>query len=106
MSTPLSKEEIVRQEYEKVFASQKYGGSVNKLMNQQYIFPAMEQYSRIQSISFFKWYGVKMAGFMEYIKDIRPTVISDEIEEKIKEFEGKDFETLYNLFIEHQSKQP
>lgn len=59
---------------------------------------AMDQYARQQAIEFFKWYGVKMAVFVEYIKDVRPLVTSNEIEEKIKEFEGKSFEELYNLF--------
>lgn len=67
---------------------------------------AMDQYARQQAIEFFKWYGVKMAVFVEYIKDIRPLVTSKEIEEKIKEFDGKSFEELYNLFIQDQNKKP
>lgn len=73
------------------------------------VFKAMQEYadqqSRIAAIDFFKWYGVKMVGFIEYIKDIRPTVTSDEIEEKIKEFEGKSFDDLFTLYLEEKAKQ-
>lgn len=40
----MTKEDILREEYEKLFASPKYKDSVNKKMNQLYIFPAMDQY--------------------------------------------------------------
>lgn len=64
---------------------------------------AMDEYAKQQSIDFFKWYVDKMTFFLEYIKDIRPSVTSNEVEEKIKEFEGKDFDTLYNLFLQSQT---
>jgi hypothetical protein len=63
-----------------------------------------KSFAKQQSIEFFKWYGVKMVGFIEYIKDIRPTVTSDEIEEKIKEFEGQSIENQYNLFLQQTQK--
>ena len=64
---------------------------------------AMEIYARNRSIEMLKWYAIKMVGFIEYIKDIRPIVTSNEIEEKIKEFEGQTFEKLYELFS-HQTE--
>lgn len=70
------------------------------------ILECMDIWAKEQSISFFKWYGSKMTVFIEYIKDIRPSVTSNEIEEKIKEFEGKSLEDLYKLFTESNTKQP
>lgn len=66
---------------------------------------AICQYAKQQSIAFFQWYGVKMVGFIEYITKVKPMVTSEEIEEKMKEFEGQTFENLYSLFLEHQNKQ-
>jgi len=60
--------------------------------------------SRERAIALFKWYAAKMVGFIEYIKDIRPTVTSNEIEEKLKEFEGQSFDNLYNLFLQQTDK--
>lgn len=65
------------------------------------VYEAMDEYAKQVSIEFFKWYGVKMMGFMHYLIDIRATVTSDEIEEKIREHEGKSIEELYNQFIKH-----
>lgn len=48
----MTKEEIIKQEYEKVFDTQKYDNSVNKGMNQLYIFPAMEEYAQQEAIAF------------------------------------------------------
>jgi hypothetical protein len=31
---------------------------------------AMDEYAKQESIGFFIWYGVKMVGFLAYIKDI------------------------------------
>ena len=64
-----------------------------------------EDFAKQEAIGFFKWYGVKMVGFIEYIKDIRPTVTSDEIEEKMKEFEGQSFENLHALYL-NSKEQP
>lgn len=62
-------------------------------------------YAKQQSIAFFQWYGVKMVGFIEYITKVKPIATSEEIEEKIMEFEGQSFENLYSLFLEAQNKQ-
>ena len=51
------------------------------------------------AIDFFKWYVIKMVGFLEYIKNIRPAVVSNEIEEKIKEFEGQSFDNIYQIYL-------
>ena len=50
-----TKEEIVREEYEKMFFTQKYDTSVNKSMNLRYFSPAMDQFAKQQAISFAKW---------------------------------------------------
>lgn len=81
------------------------GDSTRSMLSDSDIYSAMDKWAKIQAIEFFKWYGVKMMGFIDYIKDTRPMVESLEIEEKIKEFEGKDFGTLYELFLQSQNKQ-
>lgn len=48
----MSKEEIIKQEYEKVFASQKYDNSVNREMNLLYFLPAMDEYAKSEAIAF------------------------------------------------------
>lgn len=58
----------------------------------------LEEYARIKSIEFFKWYAIKITGLIEYIQDIRPRVRSEEVEAKIVEFEGQPLEKLYELF--------
>lgn len=61
------------------------------------------EYAKQQSIAFFKWYGGKMASFIEYITKVKPIVRSEEIEERITEHEGATFDQLYAQFIEQQS---
>lgn len=73
---------------------------------ERYVHKAMDLYAKREAIGFLKWYGVKVAGLVEYIKDIRPSVTSGEIEEKIKEFEGKTIDELYSLYQQSKSKQP
>ena len=60
---------------------------------------AMDEWAKLNAIEFFKWYGVKMASFMAYITKVRPIMKSEEIEERIQEFEGQTFEKLYELFL-------
>jgi len=50
-----SKETILREEYEKIFAVQKYNKSVNRIMNQSYIFPAMATYAKQEAIAFIEY---------------------------------------------------
>ncbi len=88
----MSKEELVN---ERCFV---FGDDVETTID--VVYEIMDEYAREEAIAFFKWYGVKMMGFIEYIKDIRPVVTSNEIEEKIAEFEGQTFDNLYNLFIQ------
>lgn len=51
----MTKEEIVRDEYEKMFGMQKYDNSVNRKMNFQYFSPAMDQYAKQESMAFVEW---------------------------------------------------
>jgi hypothetical protein len=51
----MTKEEIVRQEYEKYFSVQKYDGSVNRQMNFEYFSAAMDEWAQQMSIGFGKW---------------------------------------------------
>lgn len=53
----ISKEEIVREQYEKIFASPKYDKSVNRKMNFSYISPAMDQYAKQQAEGFGQYIG-------------------------------------------------
>ncbi len=64
---------------------------------------AMDEWAKIEAIEFFKWYGIKFSGLIEYITKIKPLVKSEEIEEKILEFEGQSIERLYELY--QQSKK-
>ncbi len=64
---------------------------------------AMEVYAKQESIEFFKWYVLKMIAFIVYLKDIKPIVTSQEVEEKLLEFEGQSIERLYELYL--NSKQ-
>jgi len=43
-------------------------------------------------------------GFLQYIKDIRPIVTSNEIEEKIAEHELKSISELYDLYLQHKQQ--
>jgi len=61
------------------------------------------QNAKQQSISFFKWYAIKMTGFVDYITKVKPIVKSEEIEQRLIEFEGATFEKLYQLFEEHNT---
>lgn len=68
--------------------------------SQKDVYAAMSEYAKEVAKDFFIWYGVKTVGLLEYIKDIRPIVTSNEMEEKIKEFEGKTFDELFNLYLQ------
>lgn len=69
---------------------------------QSEVIEAMDEWAKQQSIAFFKWYADKMVAFIEYITKIRPMVVSEEIEERIREHEGATFEQLYDRFIASQ----
>ena len=73
--------------------------------HQQRIENAMDEYAKQEAIDFFKWYGVKMATFIEYITKIKPIVESNEIEEKIIEFEGKSIQELYELYLKSKNQK-
>jgi hypothetical protein len=51
----MSKEEIVRDQYEKMFGTQKYDNSVNRKMNFEYFSPAMDQYAKQECAGFVEW---------------------------------------------------
>lgn len=59
----------------------------------------INEYAKQEAIEFFKWYAIKMVTLLAYIKDIRPLVASNEMEEKIEEVEGKSFDVLYSLYL-------
>ena len=64
---------------------------------------AIKEYAKQESIDFFKWYGLKISGFIEYITKVKPLVVSQEIENAMAKFEGKTFEQLFELYL--KSKQ-
>jgi len=64
----------------------------------------LDEYAKQEAIGFFAWYGVKIMGFLQYIKDIRPIVTSNEIEEKIAEHELKSISELYDLYLRHKQQ--
>lgn len=64
-----------------------------------YIELAMSEYAKEVAIDFFKWYALKMLSFIEYIIDVKPIVRSEELENKMVEFEGKTFEELFEKYL-------
>ena len=66
---------------------------------------AMDEYAKQKAVGFFKWYGVKMMDFLFYLKKVKPQVTSNEIEEKLAEFEGQTIENLYQLYLQSKSHE-
>lgn len=63
------------------------------------IIRAINEAQKESAIEFFKWYGIKITGLIEYIQDVRPRVRNEEVEAKIEEFEGQPLDKLYELFL-------
>lgn len=71
-----TKEDIIRQEYEKYFSCQKYDTSVNRKLNLEYFSPAMDEYAKQVAIDFWKFciknnYKLTLAAdeiFAEFLK--------------------------------------
>jgi hypothetical protein len=97
--TLLTKEEIKKNN--EVFFTDFIGDN-----NDENGFNAMDEYAKQQSIAFFKWYVLKSVTFVSYLESVKPIVTSNEIEEKLKQFEGKSFDELYSQFISDQLNQP
>ena len=93
---PLSKEEIL----DKFDMEYHMGG-----YSEDDIMSAMDEYSKQEAVNFFIWYGVKMMGLLHYVLDIRATITSQELEEKIIEHEGKSVAELYDLFLESKTRE-
>jgi hypothetical protein len=91
-----SKEDIVREQYDKVFGSQKYDDSVNRKMNASYFFPSMDEYNRQQAIAFAEWMAsegyVTYDGFDRWIAPHNNNNVYSANE-------------LYSMFLTHQSQQ-
>jgi hypothetical protein len=75
-----------------------------------YVLEAMDQWAKEIAIGFFKWYGVKMIGFLQYFqrKKENPMIYSipDAYDKYIEEFEGQSVEKLFEKYIEHLINQP
>jgi len=69
------------------------------MWTEETIHKALREYAKQEAFGFFKWYGVKMVGFIEYITKIKPLVRSEEFEQKILEFEGQTFDKLHELYL-------
>lgn len=50
------------------------------------------------ALDFFKWYIMKMNNFIFYFREVWPLTTSEEIENKITEFEGQTLDNLYAIF--------
>lgn len=87
----LSKEEIYRRCH--VYAE------FDLVPNKESTIQAMDMWAEQVAIRFFSWYILKMTGFLEYLRDIKPIVTSNEIEENLINFEGKSFKELYQLYL-------
>lgn len=65
--------------------------------------PLLPPNAKQEAIEFFKWYGIKWAGFIHYLTQIKQQVTSNEIEEKLHEFEGQTIENLYAQYQKSKS---
>ncbi len=61
--------------------------------------PEINDYAKKQAVGFLIWYANKMIGFLDYIRTVKPLVSSNEIEEKLAQFEGKPVEELYEQYV-------
>ena len=91
MSKETSKEQIVREQYEKMFGTQKYDGSVNRAMNFKYFSPAMDEYAKQQCIELLNW---MFAGATETIPYPGPNMWTRDLSD-----EYKDSAALYEAFL-------
>lgn len=57
------------------------------------------------AIEFFKWYGMKIVSLTTYLLEIKPLVRSEELEQKIAEFEGQSLDKLYELFLQSNEQK-
>jgi len=60
----------------------------------------LDEYAKQEAIEFLKWYALKLIAFAEYVKNVKPIVTSDEIEEKLSEFEGKEIKDVHELYLQ------
>lgn len=105
-----SKEEILRKIMEDAY--EKHSGEKAPIGRYDFyhdirtfhVMGAMDIHAEQVAIEFFKWYALKMVGFIEYLNKVKPMVTSNEIEEKLIEFEGKSFIELFQLFKKEQEK--
>ena len=88
-----TKEQIVKEHYERVFSSPPYEKSVNREMNMSYFGPAMEQYARSRAIEFSDWKDKNCKIVMECKEDGDIIWQVDGIEDK-----GFRLPQLYELF--------
>lgn len=98
----LTKEDIVKEEYEKIFTLQKYEKSVNRKMNEWYFLPAMDRFaaqqSRTEAIAFAEWAYKK--GYECYLDSELGILWCDT--------DGGDVEanSVYDLFIKDIKQNP
>ena len=76
-----------------------YKSPLEQLLQGSYTRKQVEEKCKQECIAFLKWYVGKSLNFLNYLTNIKPQVTSQEIEEKLKEFEGQDFEQLHSLYL-------
>ena len=96
-----SKEEIIRQQYEKKYGTQKYDNSVNRKMIFDYVSPAMDEFSKQDSISFAEWLEEKYvrSGYKKLSGEIiwkRKASGKSTLEELTWELTTEEIYDLYN----------
>jgi len=103
-----SKEEIVREQYEKMFCTQKYDTSVNRKMNFEYFSPAMDQYAKQECIAFAEWLKISAWSYSPYL-------IEDPVWKLTGNFlllnptaENKNYskEELYTIYLQQKDHTP
>jgi len=79
---------------ESVFNVEKINAQLEKL-----------EYAKQDAIGFFIWYGVKIINLVDYVQKLKIGlgITSNELEEKILEFEGKPIDELYTLYQKEKS---
>lgn len=77
------KQEILKEEYERMFTSQKYAYRVNRNMDELWIMPAMDSYAQMVAIDF-------LNNIRDYERENREQICYDERTSK----------ELFNLFFQ------
>jgi hypothetical protein len=94
----MTKEEIIERKYNSTFGSPKYKDSVNQKLNLSYFLPAMDDYTKQQSIEFQKWQHRNKITYNPYFNNAWDYFYES------GEGAAKNASALFDLFLIEQSK--